>query len=248
MKKRLNQLPISRRDFLNGMLIGAGGSLLSTQGTQLFASALDGVNNSVNRPGKDWYGYGGVGDYALSHGNTPELLAHAHDIRDGRYKNTNKSSLKIDEEFDVVIIGGGLAGLGAGMTFQKQRQAGQKCLILENHPVFGGEAKRNEFGVNGVNIFGPQGGNGFSVPSADGEHGDSYWYRELDIPREFDYQTLQNSKKSLGFSNDNMDYWYGGEDRVSTGHFFSDAAADGSGQWLIDPWRNPNVGIRHGWN
>ena len=53
---------ISRRDFLNSTLIGSGALLLSSLSPlQLMAE-------------EDWTGYGGIGDYSNSNGNTRELL------------------------------------------------------------------------------------------------------------------------------------------------------------------------------
>ena len=57
---------VTRRDFLNGALVGAGAALVGCR--QSAPSSL----------GPDWYGYGGVGDYRFSHGNTPEAVETAH--------------------------------------------------------------------------------------------------------------------------------------------------------------------------
>ena len=65
----------------------------------------------------------------------------------------------------MVIIGGGFSGIGAAYEFNKAYGNTKKCLILENHPVFGGEAKQNEFDVDGYRIFAPQGSNDFGLPS-----------------------------------------------------------------------------------
>ena len=43
---------------------------------------LDPGANAVTNP--DWEGFGGVGDYARSHGNTWEAMMAAHDLRDGK--------------------------------------------------------------------------------------------------------------------------------------------------------------------
>jgi len=60
-----------------------------------------------------WDGYGGVGDYAHSHGNTQEVLRAAHEIRDGRYDSPADGAVDTAEVFDLVVIGGGLSGLSA---------------------------------------------------------------------------------------------------------------------------------------
>ncbi len=64
----------------------------------------------------------------------------------------------------MVIIGGGFSGIGAAYEFYKKYGNTKKCLILENHPVFGGEAKQNEFDVDGYKLYGPQGSNDFGPP------------------------------------------------------------------------------------
>ena len=38
-----------------------------------------------------------------------------------------------------MVVGGGISGLAAALAFQK-RNPKLTCLVLENHPVFGGEA------------------------------------------------------------------------------------------------------------
>ncbi len=106
--------------------------------------------------GDSWYGPGGVGDYASSHGNTPDLIQTAHQIRAGRFDKVSASAIDSGEEYDLVIVGGGFAGLSAAHHFNRLNPSG-RALILDNHPIFGGEAKRNDFEVNGVHISGPAG-------------------------------------------------------------------------------------------
>ena len=48
-------------------------------------------------------------------------------------------------------------GVAAALFFQRQCGSGAKCLILENHPIFGGEAKQNEFLVDGKRLIAHQG-------------------------------------------------------------------------------------------
>ena len=53
---------ITRRDFVNGALVGGGGALLGAP----FAGSL-----RAGTPATDTFtGYGGVGDYAKANGNT----------------------------------------------------------------------------------------------------------------------------------------------------------------------------------
>ena len=157
---------ITRRDFVQLAGAGIAGSALLGCGPGGSGDAGAGVvPGMASEPwsdalGPDWYGPGGVGDYASSHGNTPEVVRAAHWVRDGRAPSGEVTDT--GERFDVVIVGGGLAGLSAAHHFKRHRPDG-RCLVLENHPVFGGEAKRNDIMVDGVRLAGPQGSNDFGV-------------------------------------------------------------------------------------
>src|SRR5687768_14599364 len=142
---------ITRRDFVNSLAVGAGASLLNMPAPATQAPATNAV----------WDGPGGVGDYARSHGNMWGMVTTAHELRDGKLGGPNAATQAIDtgETYDLIVVGGGISGLGAAAFFQKLR--GGRCLLLDNHPMIGGEAKRNEFMVDGVKLIGPQGSNGF---------------------------------------------------------------------------------------
>ncbi|MGH7699004.1 MAG: NAD(P)-binding protein [Gemmatimonadales bacterium] len=221
---------ITRRDFLNGALLCVSGAVLGCRPRASWSL----------RP--DWYGYGGVGDYRFSHGNTPEAVETAHRLRDGGF-STGFAGVPTTEDYDLVIVGAGLAGLGAALEYSKRRgagRAGQTCLMLDNHPMFGGEAKENEFDVGGVRLIGPQGSNGFFVPPAVADpneaSGDPRYYAELGVPREFELRTWPTEKKPLRFSPDNYEYLVRGlEGNTSVGHFFP-TGAPGEGTWAIDMW------------
>ena len=68
------QEPISRRDFLNSTLLATGGMLLSSMSP---AQLLQAQN--------DWTGFGGIGDYSASNGNTWDVIMAGHQIRDGLF-------------------------------------------------------------------------------------------------------------------------------------------------------------------
>jgi spermidine dehydrogenase len=80
-----------------------------------------------------------------------------HAIRDHVYDPLPKDIIDTGEIYDCVIIGGGISGLAAALFFQRSAGPGMKCLILENHPIFGGEAKQNEFLVEGKRLIAHQG-------------------------------------------------------------------------------------------
>ena len=135
---------ISRRDFVNGTLVGVGATLLSAAAPGCTSKA-----KPVSVTTDPWTGYGGVGDYATSNGNVASVRDAAHLIRDGLTASMMDDVQNLDEEYDMVIVGGGFSGIGAAYQFHKEHGDSRRCLILENHPVYGGEAKQNEFEVDG---------------------------------------------------------------------------------------------------
>src|ERR1700744_4626806 len=95
---------ISRRDFMNATLLASGGALLSGLTPHQLLAQM----------GKDnWTGYGGVGDYAESHGNTYEVMTAGHQIRDHVFADPPQQVEDTGEVFDLVVVGGGLSGLAA---------------------------------------------------------------------------------------------------------------------------------------
>src|SRR5690242_4736996 len=125
--------PISRRDFLNGTLLAGAGLVLGRHAQ---------VPGTIS-PADAWDGYGGVGDYARAHGNSYEVMTAGHRLRDGDFARSIATATDSGEMYDLVCVGGGISGLAAAVFFQKKR--GGHCLVLDNHAIFGGEAKRNEF-------------------------------------------------------------------------------------------------------
>lgn len=232
---------ITRRDFLNTAALGAGAGLLHT--LPPIAMAASGENsNTGNTPGADWYGPGGIGDYRTSHGNTPEIIGLGHSLRDGAFDALANSEIHdLDESYDVIIVGAGMAGLGAAYELVQQQKSGHRCLIIENHPIFGGESKRNEMNIDGHHLIGPQGANGFSTPDIGGKEaafaaGDARYYEELKVPRQFQYSPPKNTASKLRFGRDNYGFIYWLEHKISTGHFFPDGK--GSGHWTKNPLSN----------
>jgi spermidine dehydrogenase len=143
---------ITRRDFLNGALAGSGAVLLSSASpVKLLARA------AATSPADDWTGYGGVGDYANSNGNTTAVFEAGHQIRDGLFDSLPANGIDTGETYDCVVVGGGISGLAGALIFQRKAGEGKTCLVLDNHPIFGGEAKRNEFLVDGHRLVGHQG-------------------------------------------------------------------------------------------
>jgi spermidine dehydrogenase len=152
---------ITRRDFLNATLLASGGLLLnSVSPVELLAEQKASQEKSSD---DSWTGYGGVGDYANSNGNTRAVLEAGHQIRDGLFDGPPAGVVETGETYDLVVVGGGISGLAAALIFQRQAGPGKSCLVLDNHPIFGGEAKRNEFLVDGHRLTAHQGSALFQV-------------------------------------------------------------------------------------
>ena len=157
---------ITRRDFLNSSLLGSGAALLSAAcPMHAFAQNQKTKSSPVANLPDEFTGYGGVGDYADANGNTLPVVQAAHRVRDNFYQQNPQAAEETGELFDLIIVGGGLTGLMTAHEYAHNSQGKQHCLILENHPVFGGEARQNEFEVNGYHLIGPQGSNDFYPPA-----------------------------------------------------------------------------------
>ncbi|MEP6884477.1 MAG: NAD(P)-binding protein [Gammaproteobacteria bacterium] len=216
--------PITRRDFVGATLIGSGAILLGAAAP----AVAQGLSAS-------WSGYAGIGDYSRSNGNIASVVNAAHGVRDGIYEARIASAPVVDEVYDLVIVGGGFAGLIAAYEFHKARP-NARCLILDNHPVFGGEAKQNQMLVEGVMLTGPQGSNDAIVPRADNNysHVVGLW-DEIGMPRSYDFVDPSGAAKSLKFARDNYDPMYWNEDSASLGYFFDTPFAS-KRAWVVDPW------------
>lgn len=225
--------PITRRDFVNGALAGAGAALALRPGVAGAAAAKP----SYAPSGSPWTGYGGVGDYAWSNGNTQAVIDAAHGIRDRTYPDASR--LPVDEEVDLLVVGGGFSGMTTAYEFSKRAKPGQSCLLLENHPIMGGEAKQNELIIDGRRLTAPQGSNGalvikdgFDRHGFDGGKYDVYTdiYRELGMPTQFDLEPVAGGAERFNLP----DYHFApmapsSESIYPTGYHFS-----GHG-WSVDP-------------
>lgn len=216
--------PITRRDFVGAALIGSGAMLLGAPPP----SRAQGLT-------AQWNGYAGIGDYARANGNVASVVNAAHGVRDGIYESRLSSAEKVDEPYDLIIVGGGFAGIIAAYEFHKAHPHG-RCLVLDNQPVFGGEAKQNQMRIDGVMLTGPQGSNGAVVPRPDNTyaHVVGLW-DEIGLPRSFDWVEPTGAAASLRFARDHYDPMYWNEDQTSLGYFFNRPFASKKA-WVVDPW------------
>ncbi len=137
-------LKITRRDFLNGVAIGAGTSLLMPG--QLLAQSAG--FTATNKFPSDYY---------------PPTLTGMRGSHEGSYEvahalawNGQKPAVyqELDEHYDLVVVGAGQSGLAAAWYYRKKMGPTAKILLLDNHDDFGGHAKRNEFHRDGNMVLG----------------------------------------------------------------------------------------------
>jgi spermidine dehydrogenase len=217
---------ITRRDFLNSTLLASGAALLNhISPAQLLAQ-------NTGKAADDFTGYGGVGDYANSNGNTEAVLKVGHWIRDGAFESlTNVSDT--GETFDCAVVGGGISGLAAALLFQRGTDHTLSCLVLENHRIFGGEAKQNDFEVDGQRLSAHQGSAVFWVPYPYSFIGRFYDSIGLSTPR-FKYQKWGSREPEMPLGKTPYDMQ--GEMPKTYGFYFGPKFGQKSGTWLIDPW------------
>ncbi len=234
---------ITRRDFIGVSLAGAGALLLGVP-APLFAKEK--TAHTVHADGAWFNGFGGVGDYANANGNTWEVLSSAHQVRDGSYDDASGLSIKdTGEVYDLAIVGGGAAGLGSAYHFTKATSDSRKCVIFDNHAIFGGEAKRNEFEINGVRLFAPQASNLFLTPSGPGE---GFLYDtlvDIGMPLEYGYAALSGTEKKLDFDRTNFAFYWPPLDSDSIG-FFSESK--NGGDFVHNAWENQLKGLPYSQN
>jgi spermidine dehydrogenase len=227
---------ITRKDFLNSSLLGVGAALLRAPAPADAMEAAAGGDSAA--PATDaWTGYGGVGDYARANGNTMPVLSAAHRIRDGAYNRVPKSAKDTGEVYDLVVVGGGISGLTAAYTFRRAKGDDGRCLVLENHPIFGGEARQNEFMVNGHRLMGPQGSNQGNVPRAGSNSPIEEVWSQLGLEREVRFQDWDPSLKPLRFQYDNYSHMEGvDEGLVDVGYFFDEHSGAKRPTWIRNIW------------
>ncbi|HKU80693.1 MAG TPA: NAD(P)-binding protein [Candidatus Tumulicola sp.] len=199
---------ITRRDFVNGTLAGAGASLLGMPAP----ARAQGLGDA-------WTGFGGIGDYAVSNGNTAAVVNAAHAIRDGRFPDPFAMAAPLDETYDLVVVGGGFAGLAAAYQFRKAAP-GRTILLLDNHPVPGGEAKQNVVEIDGVTLIGPQGSNGTLVPTPGFYPIANEYWAAFGIPRSFEFAKDGPNTPTIKFARENYESMFWDEGLADTGWFF----------------------------
>jgi spermidine dehydrogenase len=149
---------IARRDFLNGVAVTAAAALAGMR-TDLGAQA------PANTPAAAAVPATGLYPPALTglRGNYPEAVGLFPQMRAGTYANL-PAAVDTNEQYDLVVVGGGISGLSAAYFWRRALGNDQKVLVLDNHDDFGGHAKRNEFQYQGRTYLGYGGTMSIATP------------------------------------------------------------------------------------
>ncbi len=224
MQNSTADLQITRRDFCNATLVGAGAALLSGCG-----DPKPGAGVAVAGPGGAWDGPSGFGEYRGSNGNSWRTVEAGHRVRDGAFA---QSAPVVDtgERYDLIIVGGGFSGLGALHAFRNDHPNGT-CLLLDNQEIFGGYAKANEFEVDGYRLAGSQASLNFMLPKSTADRGGRVW-AELGLPRQFDFAEREDGEQAITFAASTSAPLYYGEQTANVGYYFGDRG------WVRDIWRD----------
>jgi spermidine dehydrogenase len=212
---------ITRRDFLGSTLLASRAVLLAGVTPAQLLSEAD-----------DWAGYGAVGDYRTSSGNPREVMLAGHKIRDGAYRNPETDAIDTGELYDCVIVGAGISGRATALFFQRQMGSHTRCLLVDNHAIFGGEAKQNEFDVEGQRLTAHQGSAIYLVPYPYSFVANFYHSIGLRAPK-LSYQTWAGPEPEMELGR--TPYDSAGMSKGQYGFWFGAKFGQKPGVWLIDP-------------
>ncbi|MDH5262265.1 MAG: NAD(P)-binding protein [Gammaproteobacteria bacterium] len=128
---------ITRRDFLNGVSVAIGASLLPAC-TKTGEPMVE-VLATYYPPAETGMRGSHAGSFEVAHATV---------------QGKDWVAGKTDEHYDLIVVGAGISGLSAAYIYRRDVNPNARILILDNHDDFGGHAKRNEFTLDGRMFIG----------------------------------------------------------------------------------------------
>tara|TARA_B110000014_G_scaffold247815_1_gene221638 strand:+ start:440 stop:2311 length:1872 start_codon:yes stop_codon:yes gene_type:complete len=185
---------ITRRDFINGTQVAIG-------------TAVAAASTTFISPWMDVFG-AELGNFTLNNDYYPPAENGLRGSHDGSWENMHLRVMgeewvvdNVEEEYDLIIVGGGISGLTAAYLYRKT-YPDHKILVLDNHDDFGGHAKRNEFRHGDDIRIGYGGTEAIDGPSTYPAIGRQI-FEELGIELDQFYEAFEQdlySKRGMGFS------------------------------------------------
>jgi spermidine dehydrogenase len=139
---------IQRRDFLQGMALGAAALGLARRG------------RGGDAPAPATTAASGLA------GQDPAAMALGHRLREGELDAGPGAPAETGEEYELVVVGAGIAGLTAAYAYDRETRGRARILILDNHGEFGGHARRNVFHHDATTLVAQGGVFAFESPEA----------------------------------------------------------------------------------
>lgn len=144
---------IERRDFVNGMLnsslaFAASGLVPNVLAAAAGIPSTSPTTNAAAAPS-------GLYPPALTgmRGSSFPAYQVGHAMRDGTLHVNEEQIQDAGEEYDLVVVGGGISGLSSALYYARDSGGQARTLVLDNHDDFGGHAKRNEFDFGGRTVI-----------------------------------------------------------------------------------------------
>lgn len=124
-------------------------------------------------------------------------------------------------------------GLTTAYTYHKERK-NSSVLALDQHAIFGGEAKHNEFDVGGTRLWTPQGSTGMVFPLDTVKRFGFYsdFYEKLGFPKEWTMQQPTGVTSGMKIPQDIWWPMHIGWEKADIGYYF-----EGKG-FVKNCWRN----------
>lgn len=148
---------ITRRDFLNGAAVAIG----ALGHTNLPSLAFGQSSPSRSTESDGTYPPALTGLRGLA----PGSYDVAHALRDSTFWQSAGTPADTRENYDLVVVGGGISGLAAAYFYRQYAGQDSRILILDNNDDFGGHARRNEFRVGGRLLLSNGGTQSIESPS-----------------------------------------------------------------------------------